>query len=112
VAPSTATPAEAPFVVPEEFNVPAAEAPQEQQQPQQPVMAPTEAGGFVVPEEFQQQQPAAAPMQKTRTEMSRDVLNNEVTRIQGSLATTTDPSKKAFLQRDLEAVQREILRLK
>jgi hypothetical protein len=101
------------FVLPDEYKVPSESQPQQQQQP---AMAPPETSGFVVPDEFQQQQPvattSAAPMQKTRTEMSRDVLNNELTRIQGSLASTTDPTQQGRLQRDLEAVQREMSRLK
>jgi hypothetical protein len=119
-APNVTAQPEPSFVVPEEFNVPTAETPMEQQQqPQQPTMAPTEAGGFVVPEEFQQQQqqtppmaPVAAAPVKSRADMSRIVLNDEITRIQGSLATTKDPVQQGRLQRDLEAVQREILRLK
>lgn len=115
-APSTAEQPAPEFVVPEEFNVPAtstAEAPAQEQ----PAMAPAEAGGFVVPEEFQQQQqqpvtPVAAPMQKSRTEMSRDILNNELTKLQGALATTTDPVQQGRLQRDLAALQREMSRLK
>jgi hypothetical protein len=115
VAPNVAAQPEPSFVVPEEFNIPSAEAPMEQQQ--QPTMAPTEAGGFVIPEEFQQQQPATtapsvAPMQKTRTEMSRDVLNTELTKLQGALASTTDPIQQGRLQRDLAALQREMSRLK
>jgi hypothetical protein len=115
-APNVAAQPEPSFVVPEEFNVPAEEAPQEQQQ-QQSTMAPTE-GGFVIPEEFQQQQqqpaaaPSVAPMQKTRTEMSRDVLNTELTKLQGALANTTDPVQQGRLQRDLAALQREMSRLK
>jgi hypothetical protein len=121
VAPSTATPAEAPFVVPEEFKVPTTEAPldQQQQPQQQPEMAVPEDGGFVVPEEFRQQQQQTAPMApvvaapvKSRADMSRTVLNDEVTRIQGSLATTKDPVQQGRLQRDLEAVLREIARLR
>jgi hypothetical protein len=114
-APSVTAQPEPSFVVPEEFNIPTAEAPMEQQQ-QQPTMAPTEAGGFVVPEEFQQQQPVAAPsvapMQKTRTEMSRDILNTELTKLQSALANTTDPVQQGRLQRDLAALQREMSRLK
>jgi hypothetical protein len=118
-APSTAAQPSPEFVVPEEFNVPAtsasSEAPVQEQQQQQPAMAPAEAGGFVVPEEFQQQQPAAStavPMQKSRTEMSRDILNSELTKLQGALASTTDPMQQGRLQRDLAALQREMSRLK
>lgn len=118
VAPNVAAQPESSFVVPEEFNIPTEEVPQEQtqQQQQQPAMAPPETGGFVVPDEFQQQQPAAvpsvAPMQKTRTEMSRDVLNTELTKLQSALANTTDPVQQGRLQRDLAALQREMSRLK
>jgi hypothetical protein len=114
VAPSTTPAAEAAFVIPEEFKVPTEEAPMEQPQQQQQ-QAPTE-GGFVIPEEFQtpaQTTPtvsSAAP--KSRTEMSRDVLNTELTKLQSALATTTDPVQQGRLQRDLAALQREMSRLK
>jgi hypothetical protein len=116
-APSTAEQPSPEFVVPEEFNVPATSAAEAQeQQQQQPTMAPAETDGFVVPEEFRQQQqpvtPTAVPMQKSRTDMSREILNNELTKLQGALATTTDPVQQGRLQRDLAALQREMGRLK
>lgn len=109
VAPNAAAQPEPSFVIPEEFNVPTTETPQEQQQ--QPTTAPTEAGGFVIPEEFQTQTATAAPT-KSRTDMSREILQNEYNSVQANLAKATDPAQQGRLQRDLESLQRELGRLK
>lgn len=109
-APNVSAQPEPSFVIPEEFNVPASEAPQQQQQP---TAAPAEAGGFVIPEEFQTQAaPAASAPAKSRTDMSREILQNEYNSIQANLAKATDPTQQARLQRDLAALQREMGRLK
>ena len=114
-APQTVEQQPAEFVIPEEYKVP-----QEEQQQQQPVAeqapaAPAEETGFVIPPEFQQQQqqtPAVAPMQRSRRDMAKDILQTEYNSTQANLANTTDPAQKARLQRDLEALQREMGRMK
>lgn len=110
VAPNVSAQPEPSFVIPEEFKVPEDETPQEQQS----MSVSSDNSGFVVPEEFQQQPttPAIAPVQKSRTDMSRDILNSELTKLQGVISSTADPVQKDRLQRDLAALQREILRLK
>ena len=111
-APSVAAQPETEFVIPDEFKVPTEEA-----VPQQTMAAPEE-DAFVIPEEFQtQQQPTTtvAPTTnapKSRTEMSREILQNEYSSVQSNLAKTTDPAQQARFQRDLEALQREMRRLK
>lgn len=110
-APNVSAQPEPSFVIPEEFNVPTSEAPQQQEQ--QPTAAPAEASGFVIPEEFQTQAaPAASAPAKSRTDMSREILQNEYNSVQANLAKATDPTQQARLQRDLAALQREMGRLK
>lgn len=110
-APNVSSQPEPSFVIPEEFNVPTSEAPQQQEQ--QPTAAPAEDGGFVIPEEFQTQAaPVASAPAKSRTDMSREILQNEYNSIQANLAKATDPTQQARLQRDLAALQREMGRLK
>lgn len=120
VTPQTTEQPTAEFVVPPEFVVPE-ETPQPMAE-QPATMAPTESSGFVVPEEFQQQQQqppqtptvssALPPMQRSRRDMAKDILQTEYSSIQANLAKTTDPAQQARLQRDLQALQREMGRMK
>lgn len=98
------------LVLPDEYKVPQEAQPQQEQQP---TAAPAEASGFVIPEEFQTQAaPVASAPAKSRTDMSREILQNEYNSVQANLAKATDPTQQARLQRDLAALQREMGRLK
>lgn len=98
------------LVLPDEYKVPQEAKPQQEQQP---TAAPAEASGFVIPEEFQTQAaPVASAPAKSRTDMSREILQNEYNSVQANLAKATDPTQQARLQRDLAALQREMGRLK
>jgi hypothetical protein len=95
---------EAQMNVPEEFNIPEEfKVPQDQTQQMQPTNLPA-TEDFIIPAEFNQ---------KTEDSRMKDrglILNTELAKTQENLQNTTDPVVRGRLERDVEALTREIQR--
>lgn len=91
------------FNVPEEFKIP------EGMTQEQPMQSTSEQGSFVVPDEFKQAQPEQASP-SDRNAQRRMILQSEMAKTQQALSTAADPAQRARLERDIEALNRELMR--
>lgn len=91
------------FNVPEEFKIP------EGMTQEQPMQSTSEQGSFVVPDEFKQAQPEQASP-SDRNAQRRMILQSEMAKTQQALSTSADPAQRARLERDIEALNRELMR--
>lgn len=91
------------FNVPEEFKIP------EGMTQEQPMQSTSEQGSFVVPDEFKQAQPEQSSP-SDRNAQRRMILQSEMAKTQQALSTAADPAQRARLERDIEALNRELMR--